>query len=225
MLAVAGAGMVLAYLITPQTAAGPEGTPFAMGINLRYLSPALLVAFLLAPLLPWSRAREAAAGLSALVFASAVLGSESVFGSGYRGAAVAAALALAAAAAGTVWLARSRPRALVPAGCAALALVVVAGWPAQRRHADRAYTRSAEAFSSFRGFNMDSAYLLARDLSGRRIGVSGMAGAFWQYPLSLDGRRNTVRYVGARGRRFASLPWPVAGHGGAHWPAGDTTTW
>jgi hypothetical protein len=44
---------IAAYLFTPLGAAGPEGSPDAFSINLRFLVPALSMALVLIPLLPW----------------------------------------------------------------------------------------------------------------------------------------------------------------------------
>ena len=44
---------IVAYLFTPLSAAGPEGSPEAFAINLRFLVPALSMALVLIPLLPW----------------------------------------------------------------------------------------------------------------------------------------------------------------------------
>ena len=44
---------IAAYLLTPLGAAGPEGSPEAFSINLRFLVPALAMALVLIPLLPW----------------------------------------------------------------------------------------------------------------------------------------------------------------------------
>jgi hypothetical protein len=203
-LALAGAGAALAYLGTPQTAAGPEGSPFAVGLNLRYLTPALLIAFLILPLLPpfgGRRSRWLPVLAFAAVFASAILAREPIFGPGYRAPAIAVAVLTVAGVAAIPKVAAHGYRPATGwtcAGLAAIALAVV-GWPGQQRHAERAYTRASPPFSSYSGFGLDSAYLLAKRLSGERIGVSGMAGAFWQYPLSRDGLRNTVRYVGSVG--------------------------
>ena len=41
-----------AYLITPETAAGPAGDPLGFAFNLRYLAPALALALAVAPLAP-----------------------------------------------------------------------------------------------------------------------------------------------------------------------------
>lgn len=203
-LALAGAGAALAYLVTPQTAAGPEDSPFAVGLNLRYLTPALLIAFLLLPLLPafeGRRTRWLPVLAFGAVFAGGILAREPIFGPGYRAPAIAVAVLTVAGVAAIPKVAAHGYRPATGwtcAGLAAIALAVV-GWPGQQRHAERAYTRASPPFSSYSGFGLDSAYLLAKRLSGERIGVSGMAGAFWQYPLSRDGLRNTVRYVGSVG--------------------------
>ncbi len=203
-LALAGAGAALAYLITPQTAAGPEGSPFAAGLNLRYLTPALLIAFLVIPLLPTFRGRRTRwlpVLLFGAMFASGILAREPIFGPGYRAPAIAVAVLTVAGVVAIPTVVAHDYRPATDWTCAGLAVIALAviGWPAQERHAERAYTRVSSPFSAYNGFGLDSAYLLAKHLSGARIGVSGMAGAFWQYPLSRDGLHNTVRYVGSPG--------------------------
>ena len=51
-----------AYLITPETAAGPNGDPLGFAFNLRYLAPALALALAVAPLAPALRERVARSG-------------------------------------------------------------------------------------------------------------------------------------------------------------------
>ena len=52
MLGFAALFSLAAYLITPETAAGPNGDPLGFAFNLRYLAPALALALAVAPLAP-----------------------------------------------------------------------------------------------------------------------------------------------------------------------------
>ncbi len=58
---------IAAYLLTPLGAAGPEGSPEAFSINLRFLVPALAMALVLIPLLPWFARPRLQVGLAALL--------------------------------------------------------------------------------------------------------------------------------------------------------------
>ena len=55
ILAVTGMVAGIAYVFTPLTASGSLGDPAGFDANLRYVSPVLMVGFLLLPLIPWFR--------------------------------------------------------------------------------------------------------------------------------------------------------------------------
>jgi len=203
LLALAGIGAAVAYLFTPQTAAGPEGMPLAFPLNLRYLTPALLIALVALPCLPALRGRRGrlTAALALLAVIAAGTAAETAFPAGYRTMAVVAALVLVAGAVGLAF-ALTRPRrrpAALGVGVAACIAVAALGFPTQRHYLREAYTRPSPPFTSWDAFSMNSAFAWAKGVSGARIGVVGMSGAFWQYPFAGDGDENTVRYVGARG--------------------------
>ena len=202
LLALAGLGAALAYLFTPQTAAGPEGFPVGFGINLRYLTPALLIALVGLPLIPTLEGRRgrlaATAALGAVLAAG--LAAEGAFPAGLRTVAAAGALVLVAGTAGLAFgLARRRLRPVAMAVAAACILVAMLGYPTQRDYLRAAYTRPSPPFTAWNAFSMNSAFAWAKGIEGARIGIVGMSGAFWQYPFTGDGDENTVRYVGVRG--------------------------
>ncbi len=203
ILALAGLGAAVAYLFTPQTAAGPEGAPVGFGINLRYLTPALLIALVLLPCLPALRGRAGrlAAVAALAVVIAAGLASDGAFPVGYRTGAILAALALVAGAAGLALGLTRRRRRLVTLSAAAAACLAVAalGYPTGRDYLRQAYTRPSPPFTAWDAFSMNRAFAWAKGVSGARIGIVGMSGAFWQYPFAGDGDENTVRYVGTRG--------------------------
>jgi len=203
LLALAGIGAVAAYLVTPQSAAGPDGTAAAFGLNLRYLTPALLIALVSLPSLPAlqapRRGRLASASLLIAV-AAAGLAAEASFPDGFRIEAILAALLFVAGTAGVVVaIARGRRALALAALVTACLFAVAVGFPIQRDYIRQAYTRPSPPFTSWNDFGMDAAFAWAKGISGARIGVVGMVGAFWQYPFAGDGDQNTVRYVGARG--------------------------
>ena len=58
---------LLAYLITPETAAGPDGQPLGFAFNLRYAAPVLALSLALLPLAPVLAGRAAALALAAVL--------------------------------------------------------------------------------------------------------------------------------------------------------------
>ena len=62
ILAVTGMVAGIAYVFTPLTASGSLGDPSGFDANLRYVSPVLMVGFLLLPLIPWFRHGQPARG-------------------------------------------------------------------------------------------------------------------------------------------------------------------
>ena len=52
MLGLVALASLAAYLITPETAAGPAGDPAGFAFNLRYAAPALALCFAVLPLAP-----------------------------------------------------------------------------------------------------------------------------------------------------------------------------
>jgi hypothetical protein len=69
-VALAGALAALAYLVTPQTAAGPPDRPFGFAINVRYLAPALALGFVLLGIAARRRAALANGGFAVLACSS-----------------------------------------------------------------------------------------------------------------------------------------------------------
>ena len=62
VLAVTGIVAGIAYVFTPLTASGSLGDPSGFDANLRYVAPALIVGFVLLPLIPWIRHGQPAVG-------------------------------------------------------------------------------------------------------------------------------------------------------------------
>ena len=92
---------LLAYLLTPESAAGPSGHPLGFAFNLRYAAPGLTLGLAVAPLALWRVGRYAAeaAVVAIALLLAATLGQARLWPSGYTlaglligGAAVAAAL-------------------------------------------------------------------------------------------------------------------------------------
>ncbi|MCO5315644.1 MAG: hypothetical protein M9938_05730 [Solirubrobacterales bacterium] len=195
---------LLAYLVTPLGAAGPAGHPTAFSINLRFLAPALALALVLVPLLPWfdpgRRLRTAFGLLLGLLFliswAEHPLGSTpgTVFG-------LALALLFVALPA-LAWQLRDRwPRAGVagsigPVGAAvgaATVLLVLVGWPLSQRYFEYRYAE----FEPDSG--LTEAYDWANGTRGKRIGLAGTTAGFRAFGFYGPDLTNRVIYIGAPG--------------------------
>lgn len=187
-----------AYLITPLTAFGPEGnpSPTQFSLNLRYLAPVFALAasagtLALARLEP--RARAWSEGLLSLVLAgttaAAVFAEAGFSGWGVEGMRRIVVVAAVVALFGAVYamyrlVARSTARVLAIMGGALLA---VAGPTIASRYLDQRYLP---------GGAIDSVVATAgRQLTGQRIGVTGLQEAYPLYGARLD---NEVQYIGVR---------------------------
>jgi hypothetical protein len=202
---------MLAYLFTPLSAAGPDGTPDAFGINVRFIIPALLVGLALLPLPRLFEDRRRQWGLLGALLVVLLLSdrADAVLRDPARTFAL-LVVVLAVLVPAALLLARGRgaSRSVVAGGFAALALVVVAiGYPVQRHYLDERF-RNEVAAESIPGMHLDSAYRWARDLSGARIGLAGTSADFAQYGFYGTGLSNEVRVLGADGPHgaFNAIP-------------------
>lgn len=189
-----------AYLVTPLGAAGPEGHPTAFAINLRFLAPALALAIVLIPLLPWfDRGRKLRVALGAvLVLLFAVTWADHPLTS-TSGAAFGILLAiLTVGLPAAVWLLRDRalrlpgrPRlAPVLAAAATAILLVGVGWPLSQSYFDSRYRQFEPAGG------LAEPYDWARETSGARIGLAGTTAGFRQFGFYGPDLSNRVIYIG-----------------------------
>ena len=186
-----------AYVVTPSTAAGPDGEPVGFVLNVRYLLPAVLLGLCLLAL--HRRGRLAAVALALVV--AVTQAADPVWADEHRRKAIAlVVLALGAVAAARLVRA---PRWVLPAG--ALAALVLA-WPLARDHDRQAYTGLRLPYTSWAAFQLEGAYAWARREHGARIAVTGTTGAFFQYPLAGRERQNVVRVLGEHGPHGSFTP-------------------
>jgi hypothetical protein len=199
------AASILAYIVTPETAAGPPGHPLGFAFNLRYSEPALTLSLLALGLAP-AALRSANQSHSAraqsmkwLQFAvaaalAALLVAALSYTRWWPSAHLAAQLAVGAAVLVVAVASRSnlhRPLALVAA--AAAVVLIVLGHAGQRDYFRHRYTfvRAIAARSQM--------WALFRGVHGARVGVVGTYGGFFAYPLFGLDDSNRVSYLARRG--------------------------
>jgi hypothetical protein len=205
---------LLAYVVTPLSAAGADGAPEAFGINVRYVYGALLVGLALVPLPrlfdPGRRRWWLLGGLLAVLVLSD-RGDAVLRDPGRLFALLIVALAVLVPAALLLARARGAGRGIVFAGFAALALVAVAiGYPLQRHYLEQRFANTVAA-ESIPGMHLDSAYRWARGVEDARIGLAGTSAGFAQYGLYGPDLSNRVVYLGAGGPHGAFNAIPGCG--------------
>ena len=191
---------MLAYLVTPLTAAGAEGSPTGFAINLRFLIPALVMGLVLLPLLPVFSRRGPAIALAA-VFSLLVVADgrlDAVFSQSGRvfGVAVAIGLVVIPAVAYRLWpriTAVNHGRKLAGAGVAGFLIVVAAVlMPLQSHYFDSRY-KDFEPEAGLAG-----PYRWASGLSDTDIALAGSTAGFKQYGFYGEDLSNRITYVGEK---------------------------
>ncbi|MBV9336578.1 MAG: hypothetical protein JO243_11870 [Solirubrobacterales bacterium] len=190
-----------AYLVTPETAAGPMGGPVGFAFNLRYLAPALTLALVVAPVAPpLSRAPRARAA-AVLAFAVILIGTVAqprLWPSAHALGAIAIGAAFLA---GIAVLVARRPRRASLAVLAAAALVLVAAGYRLQTH----YLRGRYAYQPGVSY-LAPVWALFRNIHHARVGIVGTFGGFFSYPLYGLDLSNHVEYVAERGPHGSFTP-------------------
>jgi hypothetical protein len=181
-----------AYLITPETAAGPAGNPLGFAFNLRYLAPALTLCLVVAPLAPpltKPAARTATViGLAALLAATVAqprLWPDHTIG------------AIAIGVAALVLLALTRVRLALAAAMLAL---LIAGYPLQNHYLRGRYVYHPNVSS------LAHVWAMFRGVHHARVGIVGTFGGFFTYPLDGVDDSNRVQYIADRGPHGSFTP-------------------
>ncbi|HEV7769573.1 MAG TPA: hypothetical protein VGO66_02825 [Solirubrobacterales bacterium] len=203
VLAVGALATAFVYVVTPLTAAGPEGSPTGFFTNTRYLTPGLLLALIVMPLArplraPDSRAWQTLLFLTA-VYAVTVLTSPRWY-PGYIVGTVFITGALVWAPAGLVLLRARRQvsRALVAGVTVTVLLLAIVLGRAQEVQYFKHHYSHTTAFLGDGGPR--KAYDFAQNLSGKRIGIAGSGTIiFGQYGFFGRGVDNHVQYIGVKG--------------------------
>ena len=216
MLGLVALASLVAYVVTPETAAGPRGDPVGFGLNLRYAAPALTLSLAVLPLAPvWaSPRRQAALAVAGIALLVATLVQAPLWPGRHVPAAVAVAVVLLV---GAVVFLRERglPRPALMAVAGALLLVVaIGGYPWQRH-----YLRGRYQFKPGVSY-LARVWTLFRTVHHARVGIVGTFGGFFSYPLYGIDDSNRVQYIARRGPHGSFRPirtcsgWRAAVNGG-----------
>jgi hypothetical protein len=205
----------LAYLVTPLTAAGPEGDPTAFTTNLRYASPAIGLGAMLLGVdsgLLKPRVQPWLLGALAILLLVQAVPVWDLHGHLWTRHFVLGAIGLAFfLVLLPVGLAFASQRGLPPAMLGAmaavgLAAVVLIGWPNSDDYVKDRY-RAATAPRDFPvGMKAALAWFNRADLHDSRIAIVGGRPGFKQYIFYGDDLSNRVQYVAKHGPHGAYLP-------------------
>jgi hypothetical protein len=199
MLGLVALASLAAYLLTPESAAGPAGDPAGFAFNLRYAAPALTLSLVVLPLAPpLMGPHQQTVLMAALV---AVLVATVWQPSLWPSAHVAGAVVVGCVLFGLVLATRYAPRNVVVAGAALLAVAAcVGGYPWQRH-----YLRGRYTFTP--GFSyLARAWARFRTVRHARVGLVGTFGGFFSYPLYGLDLSNRVQYIAHRGPHGSFQP-------------------
>lgn len=198
----------IAYVFTPLTAAGPEGSPIAFEINFRYLLPSLAPALgllvcdrMVAGDEEDAKRRAWWLAIFVLLFISVVLPG---IGSGSGGswseprvsvpAALAAGVIISALAFLLPRVGSGRSESVVAVALSMLIVVGIAGFFSSRGFVDNRYSQRVN--DRVVGFTISQAARWAAGRKDAEIGVAGSSGAFYQYPLYGRNLSNSVQVLG-----------------------------
>ena len=202
MLGWAALFSLAAHLVTPETAAGPNGDPLGFAFNLRYLAPALALSLAVAPLAPALTSPPARTGIAvalAIVLAGTVA-QPNLWPNAHAAGAIAIGVAtLAAVALIAAGRRVSAPRAIAIAGALVLA-GAAAGYRLQGH-----YLRGRYAYQPNVSY-LAKVWALFRTVHDSRVGIVGTFGGFFSYPLYGLDVSNRVQYVAQRGPHGSFTP-------------------
>jgi len=194
---------IAAYLFTPLSAAGPEGSPDAFSINLRFLVPALAMALVLVPLASWFRNPRPQLALGLLLFVLFLVTGrdDAIWSESGRYFGIAFALAFVVVPA-LVWHYRDRLPALGLKGplLASVAGFAVLGglllsWPLASIYFDSRYKDfEAEA-------GLAEPYRWAGGVEDAEIGLAGTTTGFRQFGFFGEDLSNRLTYIGREAPR------------------------
>ncbi len=209
MLALVALTGLVAYLLTPNGAAGPQGHPIAFAFNLRFALPALALGFAVMPLAPLVRGRPAVQGalLAILVAAFAATADQaSLWPHQHYRAAIGFGVVVLALGIALVWAPRVLPRwragriAVAASAVILLGAGAAAGYPWQQRYLRRWYGPRPKTSELTRVWDY------FRGIREARIGLVGTYGEFFSYPMLGQDDSNRVQYIARYGPHGSFIP-------------------
>ncbi|HEX3295087.1 MAG TPA: hypothetical protein VHR38_15260 [Solirubrobacterales bacterium] len=215
MRILAATGMVagIAYIFTPLTASGQPYDGSGFDANLRYVSPVLMVGFLLLPLIPWFRHGRRPWILIGLFTILLVQGTvtQSSWEFKHHLASIGLAFLIVGVPALLVWGFRARlnPVLLVSFGLVMVIAAVALGRVREDYYLDHRYVTAVRPPLGG-GFRASPEWQplqdWGREASHQRIGVFGRASAFGQYFFYGNDLTNHVQYLGEEGNHGTFRP-------------------
>lgn len=205
MLGVVTLLSAAAYVVTPETAAGPAGHPIGFNFNLRYAAPAITLGLVTLPL-AGPRRSGAVVGALAVVLA-ATFTKSSLWNSGYNVGGVLVGVSVGATLAAVLLLRpvvrRRRPArrqlALVLTGTVAVGACGAALGYLGQRH----YLRGRYAYA---GGSFAPVWAWFRNVHHARVAIVGTFIGSFSYPLYGLDDSNLVQYVGRHGPAGSFTP-------------------
>jgi hypothetical protein len=205
MLGLVALVSLVAYLVTPESAAGPAGDPSGFAFNLRYAAPPLslsLAILPLSPILAGSRRQAVVIGVLTAALLATIIRPSLWPDRHVLGVTLLAAALLLACATLLVLRLRAPSRVLVLCMAAVLLIAGAAAGYGWQRH----YLRGRYQFNPGVSY-LSPVWAYFRGVRDARIGVVGTFGGFFAYPLWGPDDSNRVEYVGVRGSHgsFAAI--------------------
>jgi hypothetical protein len=213
ILAATGAVAGIAYIFTPLTASGQPYDGSGFDANLRYVSPVLMVGFLLLPLIPWFRHGRRPWILLGLFTILLIQGTvdQSSWDFDHHLSSVGLAFLIVGVPILLAWGFRARlnPILLVSLGLAVAIGAVALGRVRENYYLDHRYVTAARPPLGG-GFRASPEWQplqdWGRETSHKRIGVFGRASAFGQYFFYGNDLTNHVQYLGDEGNHGTFRP-------------------
>jgi len=202
MLGAVALFSLAAYVITPETAAGPAGNPLGFAFNLRYLAPALTLSLVVLPLAPAFASQAARTALAlALAAALVVTVAQPQLWPAHTPAAILLAVAAVIVVGALIAIARITTAHTAIALAAVLALAIaIAGYPLQKH-----YLRGRYVYHPGVSY-LAPVWATFRTIHNARVGIVGTYGGFFAYPLYGLDLSNRVQYVAQRGPHGSFTP-------------------
>jgi hypothetical protein len=210
VIAASGTAALLAYVLIPLGAAGPEGAPTAFVANVRYVTPAAALGFISLALPPrWFERRNWNIGVSwlfILALGVSLFAGKGFSPDGYPAASLLVAFALLAmlpAAIAMVWTLKSGVATGVLV-CVWLFGIAVFGSYQADRYADFRYSSASPRYpeKTYPSLELQQGIGplndLARGLEGEKIGLSGSLAQYYQYGVWGAELSNEVEAVGIK---------------------------